>query len=606
MNSIVRLAQAVNRVSPLHPHGCLEQIQAMLEEVQKEQPDLIAFPAQALCPPCSGSLAANAAVLEAAKTALDELCRMTKEEPAVLLAGTVLPGAAGVRPVTAVLHRGRIRGYVGCAAGEEILPPETVFELGGLAFCVVPCALEDAFEALLAVRHTRAHLYLAVCHSPVQAGQIDTLRREMAVLSRRMKGAVALLNGGAGDTSSPYLYQGFYGLWQEGEERLFARVGREGGFGIADLDADLVAPGRSGVLPAPAQIHLGETRTKWNYRRIVRREPYLSRWKSEKRYLREVFSFQVKSLADRLENTGIEKVVVGVSGGLDSTLALLVSAAAMDQLSLPRTNIIGVTMPGLGTTDRTYYNALSLLEGLGADARDISIRQAVMVHFEDIGLNPAKKDVAYENAQARERAQILLDLGNMHGALVVGTGDLSEEALGWCTFAGDHIANYNVNVCLTKNMIRRLVGLIHEEQLVAGTGEVLSDILDTPVSPELLPPDESGQMTQRTEEILGSYDLHDFFLFYLLRYGLGPAKLYYYACTEFGDQMTPAEIKERLKLFFRRFFSGQFKRSCAPDSAAITDVNLLGEGFFLPSDASPREFLREIDQLKFELGGTEQ
>ena len=274
--------------------------------------------------------------------------------------------------------------------------------------------------------------------------------------------------------------------------------------------------------------------------RPVRPDPYLPEDPAAAdAYLDELFSMQTASLAARLQNTGLSRMVVGVSGGLDSTLALLVSAAAADALDLPRENVVAVTMPGFGTSDRTYFNALSLIEHLGATGRDISIKAAVLQHFEDIGHDPAKKNTTYENAQARERAQILLDLANAVGGLVVGTGDLSEEALGWSTFAGDHISNYNVNVCITKTMIRRMVDYIARAELLGDAAEVLRDILDTPVSPELLPPDAAGNIQQKTEDILGPYALHDFFLYYLVKYGFRPSKLYYYACVAFSGRWTP-------------------------------------------------------------------
>ena len=275
--------------------------------------------------------------------------------------------------------------------------------------------------------------------------------------------------------------------------------------------------------------------------------------------------------------------------------ALLFCQQALKELDLPANNLIAITMPGFGTTDRTYYNALSLISALGADNRDISIKASVLQHFEDIGHDPSVRDVTYENAQARERTQILMDVANSCRGLVVGTGDMSEDALGWCTFGGDHLANYNVNVCLTKTMIRRMVTHLcsrFDEQI----GSILHDIVDTPVSPELLPPDESGKIQQKTEDILGNYALHDFFLYYLLRYNFPPRKLYYYACLAFSGELSASYILEKLKLFLHRFFAGQFKRSCTPDSARITDVNLTC--WSIPSDASAQSLLCDLDEIR--------
>ena len=258
-------------------------------------------------------------------------------------------------------------------------------------------------------------------------------------------------------------------------------------------------------------------------------------------------------------------------------------------------HLIGVTMPGFGTTDRTYLNAVSLLEGLRAKVRNISIRDAVTVHLSDIDQDPDLHDVTYENAQARERTQILLDIANQEGGLVVGTGDFSEEVLGFCTFGGDQLANYNVNVFIPKTLMRSMV------QHVADRGEnepirpILTDILDTPVSPELLPSSDRITPAQKTESILGPYELHDFFAYYFLKYQFSPRKLYLYARAAFGEQYPPAFLKETLTTFFKRFFASQFKRSCAPDSARLTDLGCNDLG--LPSDVSAKAILKEVEQI---------
>jgi NAD+ synthase (glutamine-hydrolysing) len=265
-------------------------------------------------------------------------------------------------------------------------------------------------------------------------------------------------------------------------------------------------------------------------------------------------------------------------------------------LGLPRENILAVTMPGFGTSDTTHYNALSLMEGLGVTRRDISIRAAVRQHFEDIGHSGSPDATnTYENAQARERTQIMLDLANMAGALMVGTGDLSEEALGFSTFGGDQLASYNVNCCLTKTVIRELVGHIAATGLIDGVSDVLRAILDTPISPELLPPGEDGEIKQKTEEILGPYILHDFFLYHFIKSRFTPSKIYTYACAAFSGEMEPDFIKDKLRLFFKKFCAGQFKRSCAPDAASITEVNLCGVNYYIPSDLDPTFLLRDLE-----------
>jgi NAD+ synthase (glutamine-hydrolysing) len=310
----------------------------------------------------------------------------------------------------------------------------------------------------------------------------------------------------------------------------------------------------------------------------------------------EIFSIQVAGLAKRIHHTKAQALLIGVSGGLDSTLALLVATKTIDKLGLDRKMIYGVTMPGFGTTDRTYTNAIHLMRSLGVTTKEISIVAAATQHFADIEHDAAKHDVTYENTQARERTQILMDLANQLGGFVVGTGDLSELALGWATYNGDHISMYGVNAGVPKTLVRHLVTWAANTQLDATSQATLLDIVDTPVSPELLPVDKQGQMTQFTEDVVGPYELHDFFLYYTLRYGFSPQKIYYLAQHAFGEKYEAAVIQKWLKVFFRRFFSQQFKRSCMPDGPKVGSVNLSPRGDWrMPSDASSHAWLQDVD-----------
>ncbi len=313
---------------------------------------------------------------------------------------------------------------------------------------------------------------------------------------------------------------------------------------------------------------------------------------------REIFRIQSTGLRQRLLKTGIPKVVVGISGGLDSTLALLVCIAAIDSLSRDRSGIVAVTMPGFGTTGRTYNNACQLMQELGVDLREIPIRDACLQHFKDIGHDPNTFDTTYENVQARERTQILMDLANKENGLVVGTGDLSELALGWATFNGDHMSMYAVNAGIPKTLVRYLVEWYSDSTENQKVSAVLKDISNTPVSPELLPPDKEGKIEQKTEEILGSYDLHDFFLYNMLRFGYTPAKIYLLATIAFQNRYDSSTIKRYLKVFYARFFSQQFKRSCLPDGPKVGSIALSPRGDWrMPSDASPEAWLQEIDKI---------
>lgn len=306
---------------------------------------------------------------------------------------------------------------------------------------------------------------------------------------------------------------------------------------------------------------------------------------------REIFSIQAAGLAKRMEHVGSSGAVIGISGGLDSTLALLVAVEAMKMLGKDNSDILGITMPGFGTTDRTYNNAIELMKCLGVTVKEISIRDACIQHMKDIEHNADIKDITYENTQARERTQILFDMANKHGKLLVGTGDLSELAMGWCTYNGDHMSMYGVNASVPKTLVRYLV------EYVAGisekkTADILYDVLDTPVSPELLPPDENGKIAQKTEENIGPYELHDFFLYNFVRFGFSSEKLQFLAEKAFDGKYESNEISKWLAVFLKRFFISQFKRSCIPDSPKVGSVSLSPRGDWrMPSDASFADYL---------------
>ena len=311
----------------------------------------------------------------------------------------------------------------------------------------------------------------------------------------------------------------------------------------------------------------------------------------------EIFRMQVAGLKQRLATIGAN-AVIGISGGLDSTLALLVSVEAMRRLGKDASHVYGVTMPCFGTSDRTYRNSLELMEKLGVTSREINIRQAVSLHFRDIGHDPEIHNGTYENSQARERTQILMDYASVVGGIVIGTGDLSELALGWCTYNGDHMSMYGVNGSIPKTLIRWMIEAISEMPEFAAAKPVLQDILDTPISPELLPPDARGQISQQTEDIVGPYALHDFFLYHMLRFGFEPKKIYTLACRAFAEDFDADTIKKWLTAFYRRFFTQQFKRSCMPDGVKVGSVCLSPRGDWrMPSDASFRLWLEQVEQL---------
>ena len=345
------------------------------------------------------------------------------------------------------------------------------------------------------------------------------------------------------------------------------------------------------------EFHLKKTETELT--RYVDPNPFVPSDKSDReRRCEEILTIQALGLKKRMAHTGCKSVVVGISGGLDSTLALLVMAKAVDMLGLPRTSILSVTMPCFGTTDRTYNNACELTRKLGATLKEVNIQEAVKKHFVDIGQDPDRHDVTYENCQARERTQVLMDLANQSGGMVVGTGDLSELALGWATYNGDHMSMYAVNTSIPKTLVRHLVKYYADTCGDPQLERVLVDVLDTPVSPELLPP-ENGTISQKTEDLVGPYELHDFFLYHMMRYGEEPEKVYRLAKYAFQGVYSDEVILKWLRTFYWRFFTQQFKRSCLPDGPKVGSVALSPRGDLrMPSDASARIWQDVLEKIE--------
>ncbi|OAV67619.1 Glutamine-dependent NAD(+) synthetase [Bacteroidales bacterium Barb6XT] len=328
--------------------------------------------------------------------------------------------------------------------------------------------------------------------------------------------------------------------------------------------------------------------------RPINPAPFIPCNRAEERW-EDIFRMQTAGLAKRMTHTKAETAVVGVSGGLDSTLALLVTVMTFDRLHIPRERVMGVTMPGFGTTGRTYANAVALIRSLGVTLREISIKAACEQHFKDIGHDRENHNVTYENAQARERTQILMDIANQTNGLVVGTGDLSELALGWATYNGDHISMYGVNASIPKTLVKHLVRWIADNKMDEASRLTLSDIIATPISPELIPADEQGNILQKTEDLVGPYELHDFFLYHFLRFGTRPAKIYFLAQHAFAGVYDRETIRKWMRVFFDRFFRQQFKRSCLPDGPKVGSVSLSPRcDWRMPSDASAAAWLREI------------
>ncbi|MEG1869870.1 MAG: NAD(+) synthase, partial [Oscillospiraceae bacterium] len=541
MNSLIRVCTGINRVSVANPPMCYEDISFIVSEAIERQSDIILLPQLAFCSPACGKILHNPSLASSCQTYLSLLCENFKAFTGYLIVGLPVWNNDCVTDVMAVISSGSVLALLPCENSVVNNPsvkentPLKVFEYGSLRFCVITPSRNNLAARIIEAAATGCELILFPSYNPVTVGYNNKLRKELSALSDTLGVSIAFTNGGIGDTSQPFLFSGSCGLYECGNEFYFVSADLDNSYSMMDIDVDIIRSDKKFTYNTEPVSSVNPTIIQKDLMRLVCKNPFLSGNKQDDdSYFEELFAMQVKSLTCRIQNTGITKLVIGVSGGLDSTLALLVACEALCSLGLEASNLIGITMPGFGTSDRTYYNALALIEQLGATYMDIPIKNAVMVHFDDIGHNVGTHDVTYENAQARERTQILFDIANKYRGLVVGTGDLSEGALGWCTFSGDHMASYNVNICITKTNIRKMVAYLSEKHYTESIALVLQDILDTPVSPELLPLDENGEIAQCTEEILGPYELHDFFLYYFVKYNMRPDKIFYYACVAFG------------------------------------------------------------------------
>ena len=499
-----------------------------------------------------------------------------------------------------------------------ITPEPKVFTTyDGLKFGIEIC--EDLWSPLPPSNNLTlagADIIVNLSASDELIGKHQYLRQLISQQSARTLSAYVYSSCGFGESTQDVVYGG-NAIIAENGRMLFEseRFCKEPQLGIAQIDIDrLRSERRSNTTFTLAQrtasavdikTRQPEEMTEFRLVRDIDPTPFIPKSDDMKHSCEEILNIQTSGLAKRLDHTGCKHVVVSISGGLDSTLALLVCVRTFDYLSLDRKGIHGITMPGFGTTDRTHLNAVNLMESLGVTVHEISIAKSVTQHFEDIGHDSTKHDVTYENSQARERTQILMDMANRVGGLVVGTGDLSELALGWATYNGDHMSMYGVNASIPKTLIRHLVRYVADNDVDAQSRLTLLDIIDTPISPELIPADENGNISQKTEDLVGPYELHDFFLYHYLRFGYRPAKLFLMATVAFDghDPSVSAydhdTIKHWLKTFFRRFFAQQFKRSCLPDGPKVGSVSLSPRGDWrMPSDASCSLWLEEIDSLK--------
>ena len=484
-----------------------------------------------------------------------------------------------------------------------------LFQLGDVKFGVEIC--EDVWAPLPPSNNLTmagADIILNLSASDELIGKHRYLRSLVAQQSARTMSGYVYASSGFGESTQDVVYGGNAMIFEnghllaEGERFLFQPQLQSAQIDVERLRAERHT--NSTFINAQRHAHAVVIHAKtiidndFSLTRPVDPHPFIPADEVMGETCEDILNIQTAGLAKRLLHTRMEHVVVGISGGLDSTLALLVCVRTFDKLGLDRKGIVGVTMPGFGTTDRTHDNAASLMQSLGISQMEISIAKAVNQHFQDIGHDANVHDATYENSQARERTQILMDLANKCNALVVGTGDLSELALGWATYNGDHMSMYGVNAGIPKTLILYLVRYIARQPQFAAVKDTLIDIVETPISPELTPADEEGNIKQKTEDLVGPYELHDFFLYYLLRYGFRPAKIFMLAQKAFQGTYTDDVIKKWLTTFCRRFFSQQFKRSCLPDGPKVGSISLSPRGDWrMASDASSALWLKECEEL---------
>ena len=639
IHGFIKVAAVTPALRVADPVYNAEEILKEIKICQKEHARIIVFPELALTGATCGDLFLQSRLLAEAEEQLWRICEETQESDALLVIGLPAEVRGKLYNVAAILHQGELLGLVPKNAlaslsesaerrvftegsgpaeivdwgGDEVpFGANLLFSCEDVAHLTVAVDLGDDLSTPLpgAAWHAQAGATV-LCHLDAAADVVDADRkttRRIEAFSETAACAVIYAAAGEGESTTDQVYAGRSKVYENGYILASAQPFENGAI-LTEVDVDQLAMERrrrasypdaaqiaedEGYVEIPFSLELEETKLT----RKIDAHPFVPEEAEEvTRRCEEILRIQAQGLKKRMAHTGLKKAVLGVSGGLDSTLALLVTAQTMDLLGLPRKNILAVTMPGFGTTDRTYENACALIKQIGATFREIPIGDAVTVHFKDIKHDSKKHDATYENAQARERMQILMDVANQENGLVVGTGDLSELALGWATYNGDHMSMYGVNGGIPKTLLRSLVRHYADNCGKKALQSALLDVLDTPVSPELLPP-KRGKIAQKTEELVGPYELHDFFLYHMLRAGETPAKIFRLAEAAFAGVYDSKTILQWQKTFTRRFFHQQFKRSCLPDGPRVGSVAVSPRGSLnMPSDAAAEIWLSELEHL---------
>jgi len=633
-HGFARIAVGIPRVTVADCEKNVEEICRLIAQADEVQVDVLVLPELSLTGVTCGDLFFQSSLLQAAEGGLETIAAFTKGRRPVVAVGLPIRVGTHLFDCAAVMSDGKILGVVPKTARSAAQRPwfsdasgrfdftfkgETVpfgtdlmFRCEAHPALTIGVEIGEDLEGIVppSALYSRngATVLLRLAADPAQIGQRDRFRSMIAGHSARCMAVYASANAGAGESTTDAVYFG-HGIIAENGSVLLAGDESDGQVCYCDVDLEALEQARlrrpSFTLPGETEqgrawtIPFSLPQASRELCRTVDPIPFLPKGDRENA-LTDILAIQAAGLQKRLEAANCQTAVIGVSGGLDSTLALLVTAKAFDQMDRPRTDILGVTMPGFGTTDKTYDNAIRLMDSLGVTRREISIEASVLQHFADIGHDPQVRDTTYQNAQARERTQILMDLANQTSGLVVGTGNLSESALGWSTYGGDHLSMYAVNVGVPKTVVCMMVEhLAMRGGYVSAVSAVLQEIARTPISPELLPPDASGNTPQRTEALIGPYALHDFFLYYVVHYGFSPGKIVLLAEIAFAGRFERVEIKKWLGLFYRRFFAQQFKRSCMPDGPQVGVISLSPRGGWqMPSDAPGDAWLREFGGLE--------
>ncbi|WP_183413486.1 NAD(+) synthase [Microbacter margulisiae] len=636
----IKIATAIPNLTVANCGYNIERIEVMMRQAENQDAQIVCFPELCITAYTCGDLFHQQALIEEAETALHNLLDKTQNLDIISIVGMPVKSRDRLFNCGIVIQKGKILAVVPkthlpnyhefyekrwftsslhaldeniILAGQKV-PFGTQLLIGTTTFRFGIEICEDLWVTIPpSSLHTLsgAHLIFNLSASNETIGKNEYIKSLIAQQSARCISGYVYVSSGFGESTQDVVFAG---------KSIFAENGKiiteserfliDEQLTISEIDIDLLKNERQmnssftqdgfSLFDSTPKYRLIDceilSSKAFHLTRPYSPTPFIPAGPVLDARCEEILAIQITGLVQRINHTKLTKAVIGISGGLDSTLALLVTTLAFDKLSIPRENIIGVTMPGFGTTSRTLNNAKQLMKSLQCSIREIDITEASLLHFKDLDHNPEIHDVTYENTQARERTQLLMDIANKENGLVIGTGDLSELALGWCTYNGDHMSMYAVNSGVPKTLVKYLVQWAANHKMNQNSALTLKDILNTPVSPELLPKNEQDDITQKTEEIIGPYELHDFFLYYMIRYGFRPNKIRFLATQAFHNKYSAADIQKWLTLFINRFFSQQFKRSCMPDGPKVGTINLSPRGDWrMPSDADKTLWM-EIDR----------